>query len=346
MRQSRFADEQMVAIVREADRQPVADVAKRHGVSEQTIYVWRKRFGTLAASDVRRPEGVGSRERAAEEACGRARPRDRGNEGDRRKKLVSVQVRRAAVSYATGRGLSQRRACTLLSVARSALSYGPRKEVTDAPALARMGELARVYPRYGYRRIQVFLGRDGHAMSAGRAYRLWRAAGLQVPRKRPRRRVASGRPRPQAPTGANQVWSYDFVFDRCANGQQLKCLTVTDEWTREGLAIEVDGRIRSGRVIEVLARLVSERGAPLYLRSDNGPEFVSRALLAWITAQGIDTALIDPGKPWQNGAGESQRQVPRRVPEPGMVPLAGRGQGGDRELAAPLQRSMDALAAA
>jgi putative transposase len=218
---------------------------------------------------------------------------------------VSVQVRRAAVSYATGRGLSQRRACTLLSVGRSALSYVPRKAATDAPAVARMSELARVYPRYGYRRIQVFLGRDGHAMSAGRAYRLWRAAGLQVPRKRPRRRVASGRPRPQAPTGANQVWSYDFVFDRCANGQQLKCLTVTDEWTREGLAIEVDGRIRSGRVIEVLARLVSERGAPLHLRSDNGPEFVSRALLAWITAQGIDTALIDPGKPWQNGAGES-----------------------------------------
>ena len=132
---------------------------------------------------------------------------------------MSVQVRRTAVSYATGRGLSQRRACTLLSVGRSALSYVPRKAAIDAPAVARMSELARVYPRYGYRRIQVFLGRDGHAMSAGRAYRLWRAAGLQVPRKRPRRRVASGRPRPQAPTGANQVWSYDFVFDRCANGQ-------------------------------------------------------------------------------------------------------------------------------
>ena len=111
--------------------------------------------------------------------------------------------------------------------------------------------------------------------------------------------------RPQAPTGANQVWAYDFVFDRCANGQQLKCLTITDEWTREGLAIEVDRRIRSTRVIEVLARLVSERGAPLYLRSDNGPEFVSQALLAWIVAQGIDTALIEPGKPWQNANGES-----------------------------------------
>ena len=142
-------------------------------------------------------------------------------------------------------------------------------------------------------------------MSFGRVHRLWRQARLQVPRKRPRKRIATGRPRPNAPTGANQVWSYDFVFDWCANGQQLKCLTVTDEWTKEGLAIEVDGRIRSGRVIEVLSRLVSERGAPLYLRSDNGPEFVSRALLKWIVDQGIATALIDPGKPWQNGATES-----------------------------------------
>jgi len=168
-----------------------------------------------------------------------------------------------------------------------------------------MAELAAQYPRYGYRRVRIFLGRDGHKMSFGRAYRLWKAARLQVPRKRPRKRIASSRPRPQAPTGANQVWSYDFVFDWCANGQQLKCLTVTDEWTKEGLAIEVDGRIRSPRVIEVLSRLVSERGAPLYLRSDNGPEFVSRALLTWITSMGIDTALIDPGKPWQNGATES-----------------------------------------
>lgn len=218
---------------------------------------------------------------------------------------MSVRARREAAVYAIGRGLAQRRACTLLEVARSALGYVSCKATADAPALARMGELARQYPRYGYRRIRVFLCRDGFPVSAGRAYRLWRSAGLQVSRKRPRRRVATARPRPRAPTGANQVWSYDFVFDRCANGQQLKCLTVTDEWTREGLAIEVDGRIRSARVIEVLARLVSERGAPLYLRSDNGPEFVSRALLSWIVAQGIDTALIDPGKPWQNGAVES-----------------------------------------
>jgi putative transposase len=142
-------------------------------------------------------------------------------------------------------------------------------------------------------------------MSAGRAYRLWHSAGLQLPRRRPRKRVASGRPRPNAPNGASQVWAIDFVFDACADGRQLKCVTVADEFTKEGLAIEVDARIRSGQVIEVLGRLVSERGAPAFLRCDNGPEFVARAVLKWIVDQGIGTALIDPGKPWQNGVGES-----------------------------------------
>jgi putative transposase len=101
------------------------------------------------------------------------------------------------------------------------------------------------------------------------------------------------------------VWAYDFVFDACANGQQLKCLTVIDEFTRECLAIDVAGSIRSGRVIEVLSKLISVRGAPVYLRSDNGPEFVSRAVLQWLHAAGIETAPIDPGKPWQNGMHES-----------------------------------------
>jgi putative transposase len=93
--------------------------------------------------------------------------------------------------------------------------------------------------------IKVFLARQGHTMSADRAYRLWAKAGLQVPRKRPRRRVASGRPRPCPATGANQVWAYDFVFDGCANGQQIKCLTGVDEFARECLAMDVAGSIRS-----------------------------------------------------------------------------------------------------
>ena len=95
------------------------------------------------------------------------------------------------------------------------------------------------------------------------------------------------------------------MFDACANGQQLKCLTVIDEFTREALAIDVAGSIRSNRVIEVLSKLISVHGAPKYLRSDNGSEFLSRAILRWLAHEKIETALIDPGKPWQNGTNES-----------------------------------------
>ena len=171
--------------------------------------------------------------------------------------------------------------------------------------VAAMRELSAQYPRFGYRRIQVFLERQGLSMSADRAYRIWKKAGLQVPRRRPRRRIATGRPRPHPAAAANQVWAYDFVFDATADGRQLKCLTVIDEFTRECLAIDVAGSICSGRVIELLSKLVSLRGAPRYIRSDNGPEFISKAVLKWVSDSGIDTALIDPGKPWQNGANES-----------------------------------------
>lgn len=219
--------------------------------------------------------------------------------------MVSAPVRRAQVAYVEGRGLSRRRACALLSVARSTVGYQSRLARKDAPVVTAMCELAAQYPRYGYRRIQVFLQRQGMVMSPDRVHRLWRQQGLQVPRRRPRRRVASHRPRPIPATGANHLWAYDFVFDACANSQQLKCLTVVDEYTRECLAIDVAGSIRSGRVIEVLSRLISLDGAPRYLRSDNGPEFVSRAVLRWLHAENIDTAAIDPGKPWQNGLNES-----------------------------------------
>ncbi len=219
--------------------------------------------------------------------------------------MVSARSRRQAVEYARGRGLSCRRACGLLGVARSALRYASRLVSRDAPVVESMRELSAQFPRYGYRRIRIFLARQGHQMSVDRAHRLWSQAGLQVPRKRPRRRIAASRPRPAPAQGPNQVWAYDFVHDACANGQKLKCLTLIDEWTRESLAIDVAGSIRSGRLVDLLSRMISLRGAPKFLRSDNGPEFVSTAVLRWLTTNGIDTIFIAPGKPWQNGTDES-----------------------------------------
>ena len=220
--------------------------------------------------------------------------------------MVSAPGRRGQVAHARKRWrMSLRRACTLFEVARSGATYASKREIADAPVIARMRELAKQYPRYGYRMIQGILSNQGLHMSVDRAHRLWKSARLQVPRKRPRKRIATGRPRPKAPSGPNHVWAIDFVFDTCADGRQLKCLTVVDEWTRECLAIDVAGGIRAARVAEVLARLVSVRGAPRHLRSDNGPEFVSKALVKWMTKEGVETAFIDPGKPWQNGTNES-----------------------------------------
>ena len=205
--------------------------------------------------------------------------------------MVGARVRRQQVAYTRSRGLSDRRACAVLSVARSTLGYQSRLAVRDAPALAAMRRLAAQYPRYGYRRIRIFLRREGHVMSTDRTYRLWRQAGLQVPRRRPRRRVATGRPRPLPPTARNHVWAYDFVFDTCANRQTLKCLTIVDEWTRECLAIDVAGGIRSRRVIEVLAQLVSVHGAPRHLRSDNGlPQKSRRQSFSDLTIGSVDSA--------------------------------------------------------
>ncbi len=219
--------------------------------------------------------------------------------------MVSASGRRGQVAHARERGVSERRAGELMSVARSSLGYQSRLAAKDAPVIAEMHELARQYPRFGYRRIQVFLRRAGYRLGADRTYRLWRQAGLQVPRQRPGKRVACGRPRPLPPASRHDVWTYDFVFDGCATGQTLKCLTIIDEYTRECLAIDVGGSIRSRRAIEVLSQLVSVHGAPRHLRSDNGPEFVARSVLKWLTEAHIKTAYIDPGKPWQNGTGES-----------------------------------------
>ena len=218
---------------------------------------------------------------------------------------MSASARRSVARCLASRRISLRRACHLARVARSTLSYKSVLEAKDRKPVGAMKDLARQHPRFGYRTIRILLQRQGIHMSSDRAWRLWNKAGLQVPKKRKRRRVASSRPRPLPTTGRNQVWAYDFVFERAANGQQLKCMTVIDEYTRECLSILVDGQIRSKRVVEELGRLVSLHGAPRHIRSDNGPEFVSTAVIRWLTENEIDTAFIDPGKPWQNGADES-----------------------------------------
>jgi putative transposase len=140
-------------------------------------------------------------------------------------------------------------------VARSTLNYELQLPAKDAPVIEAMKSLSAQYPRYGYRRIRIFLRRQGFELSWSRTHRIWRQAGLLLPKKRSRKRIASGRPRAHTPFKVNMVWAYDFVFDTTAAGRQIKCLTVVDEYTRECLAIDVwpepsarSGSLRSSRV--------------------------------------------------------------------------------------------------
>jgi putative transposase len=219
--------------------------------------------------------------------------------------MVGAQARREQVAFAQRKGLSCRKACALIGVARSSLNYKGRFEEKDKEMVEELRSISRRHPRYGYRFAWGKLRQNGVCANHKRIYRLWRKSALQVPVKKPRKRVRPAAYDLKQLNAINQVWSYDFVFDQCANGQKLKCLTVIDEFSRECLSIKVEGRIRSKQVIEELGRLFSLYGAPSELKSDNGPEFVAKAVKSWLKEQGVSTRYIEPGKPWQNGKNES-----------------------------------------
>jgi transposase InsO family protein len=169
-------------------------------------------------------------------------------------------------------------------------------------------ELGTTYGRYGYRRITTLLRQAGWVVNRKRVERIWRREGLKVPRrqlKRSRLWLNDGSCVRLRPERANHVWAYDFVEDRTHDRRKFRILCVVDEFTREALAIKVDRKLNSADVIETLAELMLERGTPAYIRSDNGPQFVARAVREWIGAVGARTAYIEPDSPWENGYVES-----------------------------------------
>ena len=204
--------------------------------------------------------------------------------------------------------VSQRRACQVLGQPRETQRYQPRRVDQDQALVRDMKRLSRLHPRYGYRRIAALLRAEGWSVNRKRVYRLWRQEGLKVPGKKGRRKrlgdSENGCLRRKA-EHINHVWSYDFVSDQTADGRRLKLLVVLDEYTRESLTIEVARRIKAQDVLATLEYLFTLRGAPQYLRSDNGPEFVAEAIQTWLQQSGVGTLYIAPGSPWENAYIES-----------------------------------------
>ena len=191
---------------------------------------------------------------------------------------------------------------------RSSQRFKAKPRTDEATLVKRMLQLARARPRFGYRRIGGPLVLEGWRAGLSRVFRLWQREGLKVPqKKRKTRRLGTSangchRQRAEAP---NDVWCWDFIFDRTASGSQLKRLSVVDEFTRECLVLKVDRGITSEDVIDTLAELFAMRGVPKHVRSDNGPEFVANALREWLGRVGVTTLYIEPGSPWENGFAES-----------------------------------------
>jgi transposase InsO family protein len=207
--------------------------------------------------------------------------------------------------------VSQRRACRAIGQWRSTQRYQPTVRDDEAALAARMTRLAAAHPRYGYRRVTALLRQDGWRVNAKRVHRLWVRQGLKVPsRRRKKRRRATGSVDNgiacRAAARPDHVWCYDFLFDQTMDGRRLKLLCVEDEFTRECLLIRVERSIPAEAVVASLASLLESRGtAPQYLRSDNGSEFVARAVRDWLADAGAATLYIEPASPWQNGFVES-----------------------------------------
>lgn len=222
---------------------------------------------------------------------------------------MSPARRRDAVVHLTERfGVSERRACAATGQHRSTQNYRPRVVADEDALVEDMRRLVKKNLRRGCCHITMLLQREGWQVNHKRVHRLWKQEGLQVPRKYRKKRALgldANACHIRWATAPNDVWTWDFIHDRSTNGRALKFLVILDEFTRECLALHVGRSMKSKEVLNVLSRLIGERGAPRHIRSDNGSEFVAREVRRWLADLGVSTLYIAPGAPWQNGFVES-----------------------------------------
>ena len=203
---------------------------------------------------------------------------------------------------------TERNACRLVKQSRSTQRYEARIDYEERRIRKRLHELAKKHPGSGYRRMTKLLRREGMKINKKRVQRLWREEGLRNPLRKRRKRARGHSGNSCAIKKAeckNHVWCWDFTMDETAEGRRLKWFSVVDEFTRECLALEVERRMTARDVVTILTWLEAKHGTPRAVRSDNGPEFIARAVQKWLTARKVGPLYIAPGSPWENGYSES-----------------------------------------
>ena len=201
---------------------------------------------------------------------------------------------------------SERRTCAVLGVSRSSVHYQAKAQ-DDVTLRLAMIRLAKQYGQYGYRKITELLRIEGWHVNHKKIERLWREEGLKLPERHKKRRRLYNKDSSVIrlrPTHANHVWAIDFVHDKLSSGCSYKMLTVLDEFTRQALCVEVQGKMNSDDVLSDMHRLLMKHGKPKFIRSDNGGEFVAGHLQDWRRKVGVKPVQIYPGSPWENGYNE------------------------------------------
>jgi putative transposase len=201
--------------------------------------------------------------------------------------------------------ISERRACSYAGLSRTSYREPPMTDAATSELSARIVELAHARRRFGYRRIHDLLTREGHDVNHKRVWRLYKMNDLSVRRRRKAKRVNLERTPLATSRHVNDTWSADFVMDALANGRRIKCLTVVDDFSRECVDIAIDYGMGGQYVVRLLDAVGQFRGYPRAIRTDQGPEFTSRAFMAWAHSRGVKHLINDAGKPTQNAYIES-----------------------------------------
>ncbi|UHD43885.1 IS3 family transposase [Aureimonas altamirensis] len=306
MKRKRFTEEQIIGVLREHEAGAKAvDLARKHGVSEATLYNWKAKYGGMDVSDAKRlksleDENAKLKKLLAEQMLDAAALRELLG-----KKMVGPVAKREAVAHLRAvMDLSERRACQIVGVDRKTVRYQSRRP-PETELRGKLRDLANERRRFGYRRLFVLLRRDGELSGINRIYRLYREEGLTVRKRRARRRAVGTRAPILVEAKPNARWSLDFVHDQFACGRRFRVLNIVDDVTRECLAAIPDTSISGRRVARELTALITTRGKPGMIVSDNGTEFSSNAILAWSKDHKVEWHYIAPGKPMQNGFVES-----------------------------------------
>lgn len=292
-----FADKQIIGPLRKAQvgAMSIKALCKKHHVTGQTFFRWSNTFGGLDVPDARRLKDLESENARIKRLAAEQMLVIDGMHAVVQKKTTPSE-RRDTVHVLARRGVSQRKALRYLGLSRRIAGYAPRQAAKDQAVAEPLLTAPPKVPRFGYRRMAAWPD-----LGEARVRRLWRQLGLNIPRRRPRRRRSGSDIHLPGAVHLSAVWSYDFVHDQMVDVRILKLLCVIDEYTRECLAIDLGASLRAQDVILTLSRLMRLYGKSAFVRSDNGAEFTAAKVMRWLRDAAIGPVFVAPGSPWQNG---------------------------------------------